>query len=267
MLANQLEASVAPSMMPGSRRRRWAWAALVGLTGLVVFLTAWVAVLGARISGLQRDVASIRGDAAATVTRDDAVHALLAWLPTDVSSMIATAGHSVVTIETDRGFGSGFSVPVSVLPSGMASAVLTNAHVVSLTDGLIRIRYGTDVLTAARGPVDDHHDLALLYVREPIPPLPVLSGDAIRPMVGDLVFVVGSPYLLGGTVTFGIVSRLDPDVLQTDAGLSPGNSGGPVLDARGRVIGIARGRIGGGGGPGVAIPIAVACEALADCVP
>jgi putative serine protease PepD len=118
------------------------------------------------------------------------------------------------------------------------------------------------------------YDLAVVRVdRDDLPTAPL--GDSDRLRVGDPVVAVGSPLGLSGTVTTGIVSALDRPVttsddgqasyisaIQTDAAINPGNSGGPLVDGRGRVVGITsaiatvgNGRAGGNIGLGFAIPV------------
>jgi putative serine protease PepD len=118
------------------------------------------------------------------------------------------------------------------------------------------------------------YDLAVVRVdRDDLPTAPL--GDSDRLRVGDPVVAVGSPLGLSGTVTTGIVSALDRPVttsdegeasyinaIQTDAAINPGNSGGPLVDGRGRVVGITSaiatlgtGRSAGSIGLGFAIPV------------
>ena len=131
------------------------------------------------------------------------------------------------------------------------SHLVTNAHVVGdATDGIAEFADGTvarfDVV--GRDPLSD---LAVVRADRELP-APPEYGDANRLLVGSLVVAVGNPLGLSGTVTAGVVSalgrsmparsrtsaRLIEDVIQTDAALNPGNSGGALADSRGRVVGI-----------------------------
>jgi S1-C subfamily serine protease len=109
-------------------------------------------------------------------------------------------------------------------------------------------------------------DLALIRIDAP-GLVPAEMGEAGRLRVGQLVVAIGNPHGLGGTVTAGVVSALGrslparsgrtqrpiPDVIQTDAALNPGNSGGALADSRGRVVGINTALA--GVGLGLAVPI------------
>jgi S1-C subfamily serine protease len=125
--------------------------------------------------------------------------------------------------------------------------VLTNSHVAG-TRGHVRVRFSGGSET--RGEVvgtDERTDLAV--VRVDAPDLPVLElGDSRSLRVGQLVLAIGNPLGLERSVTLGVVSALSRDLptregaleglIQTDAAVNPGNSGGPLVDAEGRVVGI-----------------------------
>jgi serine protease Do len=112
---------------------------------------------------------------------------------------------------------------------------------------------------------DRKNDLALVHVEgrpDGAPPLWQRPRPA-RPKTGEQVLLVGSPYGLGGTVTTGVVSRVTRRMIQTDAAANPGNSGGPAVDRKGRVVGVLVG--GGGENINFAIRIERACRALRRC--
>jgi S1-C subfamily serine protease len=165
------------------------------------------------------------------------------------SSLIATvaerASPSVVSIHTSRkgraaGSGSGFAFT----PDGL---VLTNSHVIH---GASRIRVETTLGARAEADLigeDSHTDTALLRAPIEVSPLQLGSSRSLR--VGQLAIAIGNPFGFECSVTAGVVSALGrtlrsstgrqiDNVIQTDAALNPGNSGGPLCDSQGRVIGM-----------------------------
>ena len=152
--------------------------------------------------------------------------------------------------------------------------VVTNNHVVEggrkftvdLTDGRIfdAVLIGTDKAT----------DLAVLRIEAPSVPglrlsqIEVVNSDSLR--TGDLAFAVGYPLGLDQTLTMGVISGLGrsgmgdriEDYIQTDAAVNSGNSGGPLLDSRGRLIGINTSILSGGGGGNDGIAFAVPSRIL-----
>jgi S1-C subfamily serine protease len=144
--------------------------------------------------------------------------------------------------------------------------LLTNAHVVGRGQGGTALfSDGTSATFTVVG-ADPLSDLAVVRAGGPTPP-PAELGEADNLVVGQLVVAVGSPLGLAGSVTAGVVSavgrslptrsgaaaRLVEDVIQTDAALNPGNSGGALADAHSRVVGINTAVA--GVGLGLAVPV------------
>ena len=170
-----------------------------------------------------------------------------------------TVEGSVFTVVADDVTGSAF-----VLASGKGvSSLVTNAHVVEgATD--VQLRQGD--LTFSGRVVERYTtaDLAIVEVAQSLTPLQRASAPA---KVGDAVLAVGSPLGLGVSATAGIVSALREPYLQFSAPISPGNSGGPVVDSHGRVVGVAVAKAVAPGAEGVsfAIPVATLCSTVSPC--
>lgn len=154
--------------------------------------------------------------------------------------------------------GSGFIID----PSGL---IVTNNHVIDEADDIeVTLPDGTNLKAKLIGK-DAKTDLALLKVESKTALPHVRFGDSDRMRVGDWVIAIGNPFGLGGSVTLGIVSARNRDInsgayddfIQTDAAINRGNSGGPLFDINGQVVGVNTAIIspsGGSIGIGFAVP-------------
>jgi S1-C subfamily serine protease len=196
------------------------------------------------------------------MTEDPGIDALDAYSRT-VSGVAATLLPSVASLRVAGRRGEGTGSAVVITADGF---LLTSAHVVDdALSGLAAFTDGTESPFDVVG-ADRLSDLAVLRVRGTSPP-PVELGDAARLRVGQLVVAVGSPLGLAGSVTAGVVSatgrslptrsgrtvRLVEDVIQTDAALNPGNSGGALADSSAQVVGVNTAVA--GFGLGLAVPV------------
>jgi serine protease Do len=154
--------------------------------------------------------------------------------------------------------GSGFIID----PSGL---VVTNNHVIADADEINVILNDGTKLPAELVGKDTKADLALLRVHYDKPLKAVAFGDSDKLRLGEWVIAIGNPFSLGGTVTAGIVSARNRDIqsgpydnyIQTDAAINRGNSGGPLFNLNGEVIGVNTAIIspsGGSIGIGFAVP-------------
>ena len=125
--------------------------------------------------------------------------------------------------------------------------IVTNNHVVKDAETIKVILNDQTTWEATLIGRDDRTDLALIKMKKTPHELPILSwGDSDKSRVGDPVLAIGNPFGLGGTVTAGIISARARDInsgpyddfIQTDAAINQGNSGGPLLNGNGEVIGI-----------------------------
>jgi len=234
------------------RHSRWAWPA-AGLVGLALVLVMLVAP-----PGWSRSPAPVWNDQAVSVTP------LTTPAPNWVELAKAVKPAVVnVTGRQDggRSAGSGFVI-------NREGYIVTNSHVVENANTIVvKLSDGRELPATIVGR-DPKTDIALLKVDAK--DLPVIGlGDSSALQVGEPVMAIGNPFGLEQTVTTGIVSATGrglgagpyDDFVQTDASVNPGNSGGPLINARGQVVGINSiifSRTGGSVGIGFAIPVNLA---------
>lgn len=168
--------------------------------------------------------------------------------------------------QTRQGLGSGFVISSD-------GYVVTNNHVVKEVDKItIKLVNGKSYEAKIVG-IDPYSDLALLKIKTKEKLKTVYLGDSDKVEVGDLAFAIGNPFGLSSTFTMGVISSKGQDLspndpihkIQTDVAINRGNSGGPLLNIRGEVIGINQIIIspsGGSVGIGFAIPINYAIDVV-----
>jgi serine protease Do len=175
---------------------------------------------------------------------------------------------SVANLRVSRGRRAGGGSAVVITPDGF---MLTSAHVVegSSRPGRASFVDGRELRFEVVGS-DPHSDLAVLRA-DAADLVPAELGDAERLRVGQLVVAIGNPNGFAGSVTAGVISalgrslptgsgRIVDNVIQTDAALNPGNSGGALADGQGRVIGVNTAVA--GVGLGLAVPVNAATRAI-----
>jgi S1-C subfamily serine protease len=178
-------------------------------------------------------------------------------------SAIVRDRFSLNILEVPRGSGSGFVWSAD-------GYIVTNEHVVR-GGQRFRVTFGDQTRTAKLVGTDPSHDIAVLKVAvgpaDALAPLAV--GSSADLVVGQAVFAIGNPFGLDRTLTTGVISglgreiradnrQLIRDVIQTDAAVNPGNSGGPLLDSAGRLIGMNTAIVsptGASAGIGFAVPV------------
>jgi 2-alkenal reductase len=249
----------------------------IALVWLLVLATAWVA-----------EPYAIAFWASATSPRAVTPRADLTETERATTKLYQTASPSVVHLFARASQGlSLFEPEETVVQSGSgiiwdaAGHVVTNNHVISGTNE-IGARFETGELVAARliGTAPNY-DIAVLQLERARSVLrPIIVGTSADLQVGQAAYAIGNPYGLGQTLTSGIISALNRrlptstpyevrGVIQTDAAVNPGNSGGPLLDDAGRLIGVNTAILSGSGafaGISFAIPVDIVNRIAAQLI-
>jgi putative serine protease PepD len=194
---------------------------------------------------------------------------------TDAGRVYAAVADGVVAVQVGGGSGTGFVIDTR-------GTIVTNAHVVG-ESSQASVRFGDSGATVNADVLgsDPSTDLAVLRVDPShvgtLHPLTLADSEKVR--VGDEVVAIGHPFGLDRTATAGIVSGLGreiqspngfsiDEVIQTDAAINPGNSGGPLVDGRGRVVGVnSQIATAGAGGGNVGVGFAVPANTVREVVP
>ena len=215
----------------------------------ILLICLVTALLAGGLGGTLGYVFAVRGGAGAGTTTLGAppqdAPAAVQRAPESLAGVAKRVLPSVVTVRVSGAIGSGFVATAD-------GYVITNDHVVEGATGSASVSF-SDGSTASATIVghDAESDIAVIKVgKSGLPPVAFGNSDAIA--VGDPVLAFGSPLALANTVTSGIVSALDRTIqagdpggqvryyaaIQTDAAVNQGNSGGPLVDAAGRVVGV-----------------------------
>jgi putative serine protease PepD len=269
--------------------RRVALVALlvIGFANVVIVGAGAVAVLrdqsrlSEHVDAAQRDEAALR-ESERTLDRrisaeDEALQGLAARTAAVDAALASQFNAQAVAdkvapsvFEVDAGDATGTGWVASQTPG--SSLIVTNYHVVAdvYTAGFrnVNLIRGKSTFSGTILRVDEPADLAVVSTHASLPAL-TRSGEAVS--VGEPVLVVGSALGLEGSISTGVVSGLRVEdgrsLIQFTAPVSPGDSGGPVVDHQGHVIGITELKISGGGaeGLGFAIPVSAVCSSLEMC--
>ena len=151
--------------------------------------------------------------------------------------------------------------------------VITNNHVIANADDIL-IKVNSKEYKAKVIGSDPYMDIAVLKMETKDEFIPVKFGDSNRARVGDWVVAIGNPFGLGGTVTSGIVSARNRDIgmtryddfIQTDASINQGNSGGPLFNLKGEVVGINTAIIAPGKSGSIGIGFAIPSNAASKVI-
>lgn len=235
---------------------------------VVLVIAAGAYTAGSFISGTKTVSAAISGSQTTSATP-------VLYDPTTVTSIYSKASPAVVEIDSTQQNVGFFDQSTESEGSGMVidknGDILTNNHVVAgATTVTVKFSNGETATAKVLG-TDAIKDLAIIKVdaSDVSGITPLTPGDSSKVNIGEMAIAIGNPYGYDDTVTVGVISGLNRDIsgsnytgmIQTDAALNPGNSGGPLLDANGDVIGIntaIESTSTGAYGIGFAIPINVA---------
>jgi S1-C subfamily serine protease len=214
-----------------------------------------------RAKRVEHELGVLRQSAALTDSRLRSAQASIRKRSASVAPLAARVLKSVFTVEAGNSLGTGFLA----WTNEDGSYLLTANHVVEGESRSVTITRRGGTWGAEVVPQDRTNDLALLRANgRPTQAAPLWqSPRRNRARTGEQLLLVGSPFGLGGSVTTGIVSRVTPQYVQTDAAANPGNSGGPAVDRDGNVVGILV--MGGGENVNFAVRIERACARLRRC--
>ena len=179
--------------------------------------------------------------------------------PNDLEQLIENARSAVVEIECGNIKGTGWPLAVEA-----KAVIVTNHHVIEecaepLTE--ISINSADRSTTATSVVFDEENDLAILVTGEDFDGLPTTQ----MPQIGHWVMSVGNPFGLDRSVNFGTVSNVESAQIILDVAINSGNSGGPLINADGNVVGVISAVVSNADNVGIAIPLKQLCEKILNC--
>ena len=189
------------------------------------------------------------------------VVAVLLALPLSASAIGFTAEdkyNSVFVVTSGNSLGSGFAVG--------ENCIITNAHVLDNPNNIVLTTYAGETYTAYLVGYDQDKDIAVLGVKDAkFTPLTIADYKSLN--TGDDVYAIGAPKSMAYTLTKGVISAKEREIgkykyIQTDAAINEGNSGGPLLNDEGNVIGVNTLKMSDSEGIGLAIPMTVVSDFL-----
>jgi serine protease Do len=189
------------------------------------------------------------------------VVAVLLALPLSASAIGFTAEekyNSVFVVTSGNALGSGFAVG--------ENCIVTNAHVLDNPNNIVLTTYAGETHSAYLVGYDQDKDIAVLGVKDAkFTPLTIADYNSLN--TGDDVYAIGAPKSMAYTLTKGVISAKEREIgkykyIQTDAAINEGNSGGPLLNDEGNVIGVNTLKMSDSEGIGLAIPMTVVSDFL-----
>ncbi len=155
-----------------------------------------------------------------------------------VTSIYEKINPAIVSVDTHLSDGLSSGTGCIIDKNG---TILTSAHILENgSDIIVTMSNGEDYKAKILKKFGEKNDIALLKITVPYDLKIVKLGDSEKIKVGDSVLAIGNPFGFNGTLTQGIISRIDysKNRIQTDAAINPGSSGGPLLNTHGEIIGI-----------------------------
>ena len=251
-----------------------------GWKAFVAALSVGLVLLGGVTISLRREVDSLQANLDGLTQRPALVEEKTSEVglfdePDDLGLFIETISESIVSITCVDSSGTGFAYELTGMDEGFATFVVTNHHVIEecIDDSTsLSVTYGGADELETEAEIfgwDDENDLALIQIAEELPVLTTASNFAER---GEWTMAIGNPWpneeKLHNSTTFGrIIAVEDSHFNYTSAVVNPGNSGGPLLNSRGEVIGVnSFGWVDQEIGLwNIAVDTEVLCEVVVDC--